>query len=106
MRCKHCNVSLLTGTQDGAVPTKPRKSLWPWMLLAPLLLLGGMLVIGAMSGPPDAKSQARAAIDLCWKGVDDQLQSQESRRFIRGTCQMMVKKFETEFGASPTLRRD
>ena len=106
IRCKHCQVSLLTGTADGAPPPKAKKSIWPWLILTPLLLLGALMVIGAMSGPPDEKSKARAAIDLCWEGVDDELQSLSTRRFIRGTCQMMVEKFEANYGPSPSLRRD
>lgn len=106
IRCKHCGMSLLTGTHDGQVPAKPRKPIWPWLILTPLLLFGAMLIIGALSGPPDEKSKARYAIDLCWEGVDDELQSLDVRRFVRGTCQMMVEKFEQQYGRSASLRRE
>ncbi|QJC78934.1 hypothetical protein [Pseudomonas umsongensis] len=106
IRCKHCQVSLLTGTADGAPPPKSKKPIWPWIILTPLLILGTLMVVGAMSGPPDEKTKARSAIDLCWKGVDDELQSLSTRRFVRGTCQMMVEKYETKYGRSPTLRRE
>ena len=53
-----------------------------------------------------AASKAEAAIDLCWKGSDDQLQTIEARRFIRSTCQMMVEKYEKEHGRSSFLRRE
>lgn len=106
IRCKHCNISLLTGTIDGVPPPKNRKPIWPWFILAPLLLFGGMLVIGAMSGPPTEQDRARIAIDLCWKGVDDPLQSLDVRRLMRGTCKQMVGQYESKYGRSATLRRE
>jgi hypothetical protein len=71
--------------------------------------LGLFLAYGAIIGnTPEGKEKARArdAIDLCWKGVDDSLQSLSSRRFIRDTCQKMVEKYESEFGPSSTIRKE
>ena len=106
IRCKHCRMSLLTGTTNGQMPVKTRKPIWSWIILTPILLFGAMLLIGALSGPPSEKSKARAAIDICWESVDDNLQSLDTRRFARGTCQMMVEKYETKYGRSATLRRE
>lgn len=106
IRCKHCSASLLTGTADDPTPAKKRRSIWPWLVLAPLILFGILLLIGALSGPPDAKDKSRIAIELCWKDFDDDLKSVETRRFIRSTCQSMVKKYEEQYGRSVTLRRE
>lgn len=106
IRCKHCGLSLLTGTSDGQPPKTARKPIWPWVVLTPILLLGAMMLIGALSGPPSEKDKARAAIDLCWKGVDDNIQTRDARSFIRGACQGMVEKYEATYGRSASLRRD
>ena len=106
IRCKHCGMSLLTGTLSGEPPKPARKPIWPWIVLTPLALFLAMLVIGALSGPPSEKDRARAAIDLCWKDFDDPLASIETKRFVRGACQMMIDKFESTYGRSASLRRE
>lgn len=103
VRCRHCGADLST-----AIPPQEKKGLpiWAWIILTPIILLLVMMGIGAMSGPPTAKDTARAAIDLCWKDVDDQLTSVQSRRMIRDVCRNLVDKYETEYGRASSLRRD
>lgn len=104
--CKHCGASLASGPNSAKQPTTTGTPIWIWVVLTPILLLGGLMLIGALSGPPTEKDNARAAIDLCWKGVDDNLASVEARRFVRGACQKMVDKFEAQYGRSSSLRRE
>lgn len=75
------------------------------LIVAAVLFLGYGAIIG---NTPEGqqKSRARDAIDLCWKGVDDNLQSLSNRRFVRGACQKMVQDYEAEFGPSSTIRKE
>lgn len=75
------------------------------IVVAMILFIGYGAIIG---NTPEGKlkSRARDAIDLCWKGVDDSLQSLSNRRFVRGACQKMVQDYESEFGPSSTIRKE
>ncbi|MBC8783634.1 hypothetical protein [Pseudomonas fluorescens] len=75
------------------------------LVVAAVLFLGYGAIIGN-SPEGKQKSVARDAIDLCWKGVDDSLQSLSTRRFVRGTCQKMVAQYEEEYGPSSTIRKE
>ena len=103
IRCRHCGSDLSRLTAGGGKKGLP---IWAWIILTPIVLLVLMMVIGALSGPPSENDKARAAIDLCWKDFDDPLASIQTKRFVRGACQMMVEKFETNYGRSVTLRRE
>lgn len=72
IRCRHCGADLSGRTAGGAKKGLP---IWAWIILTPIVLLVLMMGIGAMSGPPTEKDNARSVIELCWKDVDDPLAS-------------------------------
>ena len=56
---------------------------------------------GAADPNSGAKSQARAAIEMCQKAQDDPLSPMNARRFARDTCDMMRGEFSRQFGTNP-----
>jgi hypothetical protein len=113
VRCKHCQADLSKKIviPEGQVLRSDKKpgtagKIALWTVLVVLLAIGGLMVIGAASGPPSAKDQARAAIELCWKDFDDPLKSANTKSFVRETCRSMIAKYESQYGPSSTLRRD
>ena len=101
IKCKHCSTSLLTGTASGEPPKKQRKPIWPWFVLIPLLLVLAVLVFGQ----PTEKSNASAAIDLCWERHDDPLLSSDEKMLFTITCRVLIEKYESKYGRSSSLRR-
>lgn len=93
VKCKHCGSDL-----------RQKRKLWPWLVGTPVAVLAVMMVVG--SNIPPEKSNARDAIALCWKSVDDPLLAPNARLLARDACRSMVADFERKYGPSPSLRRD
>jgi hypothetical protein len=112
IRCKHCHADLsnkIVIPAGQSLPSEKKgraKNILLWIILLPLLAFGALLVIGAMSSPPTAQDQARAAIELCWKDFDDPLKSKSTKQFVRDACHGMINKYEAQYGRSASLRRD
>jgi hypothetical protein len=113
IRCKHCQADLTQSGDRAAaqalLAAKKKGSagkILLWIILLPVLALAGLMVIGALSGPPSAKDQARSTINLCWKDFDDPLKSANTKQFVRDACHSMIARFEAQYGPSSTIRRD
>lgn len=63
-----------------------------------------ILFIGSQMGDDPEfkeKQRARQVIDQCDKLAADQLQELSTRRFVRGTCDMMRTKFRDKYHVEP-----
>lgn len=73
------------------------------------LIIGGLVaaffLVGIIARANDPltgeKDRARAAIDLCDKGVKDELSPMGTRRMVRGVCDSMRGEYKTKYGTSP-----
>lgn len=67
--------------------------------------LVGLFIVMAMLGQADpqseAKSKARAGIDICWKDYERKSLTEAEKRFIANTCEMMEKKFSDTYHTKP-----
>ncbi len=101
--CRECNkeISDKAAACPGCGAKVPKSKAWLWVLLAlPVLFLG----FGAMkANTPEgrAKSDARAAIDMCWSEQKKQLNSGGEAQFIAGACERMENDFVTKYGVRP-----
>lgn len=68
-------------------------------------LVAMFFMIGAISNARDPlheeKASARRGIELCDKGVKDDLQARTDRLFLRGICDKMRKNYQTKYGSAP-----
>lgn len=108
-KCKHCAEQILAEANTCKhCGKKQGTSVWVWILLTPVVLFGAMMVIG--SNAPPEKSNARSSIEYCWDNYDSLRKDPTISRAALGlaydTCQLMVKKFEDQYGYSSTLRKD
>lgn len=72
-----------------------------WIVGVPVGLFILMLIIGALSGPPSEKSNARAAISTCWSEQQRKSATPGEQRFIAGACEQMERDFEVKYRAKP-----
>lgn len=101
--CRECGAEI--STQAKACPkcgAKPkRRRIWPWVLATPVVAFGGLLLIGAMSGPPSEQSRARQAISLCWDEQAKKSNSPGGAQFIAGACERMEREYRARYNAAP-----
>lgn len=108
VECKECKAQISSsapscpkcGYVEAAIPApqKEPRQLWPYFLGAALLLLFLFVV---NSGGNDEKSQARMAIELCWKEQGRKSLDPSAARFAAGACELMEQRFKERFGHAP-----
>lgn len=90
-------------------PTKPpgKKRLlpwWGWVLLAPVIAIGALLIIGALMGDNpqrDARWREQDAIKLCWSEQGRKSLDAATSRFVAGACEKMERDYEAKWGRKP-----
>lgn len=87
---------------------KPRKKRllpwWGWVLLAPVIAIGGLMLIGAlMPNNPDrdARWRAQDAVKLCWSEQGRKSLDASTARFVAGACEKMERDYEARWGRKP-----
>ena len=87
---------------------KPRKKRllpwWGWVLLAPVIAIGGLMLIGALmpNNPErDARWRAQDAIKLCWSEQGRKSLDGATARFVAGACEKMERDYEAKWGRKP-----
>lgn len=81
---------------------KSHPVLWTLGIIVGLFVL--FMIFGAMeSATPEgrAKEHDRAAIALCRKDQNDDLQERSTRRFVRDVCGKMEADFRAKYGVNP-----
>jgi hypothetical protein len=58
-------------------------------------------IIGQADPQGEAKSKARAGIELCWKEYERKSLTEAEKRFIASTCEMMEQKFVDTYRVKP-----
>lgn len=87
---------------------KPRKKRllpwWGWVLLAPVIAIGGLMLTGALmpdNPERDARWRAQDAIKLCWSEQGRKSLDASTARFVAGTCEKMERDYEAKWGRKP-----
>ena len=87
---------------------KPRKKRllpwWGWVLLAPVIAIGGLMLIGALmpdNPERDARWRAQDAIKLCWSEQGRKSLDGATARFVAGACEKMERDYEAKWGRKP-----
>lgn len=88
-------------TQPRAPSTSTGPSLWWLALIIPVALLLMMVVLGALVGKPDEQSNARSAIQMCWKEQQRKSLEPGLQRFVAGACERMENEFRAQYRAEP-----
>jgi hypothetical protein len=104
--CRECGGEVSTEADAcpkcGAKVLKPKRTKW-WLWI-PLGLFAAFMGYGfVLSSTPEgqAKSQARAAIRLCWDSQGSRSNSAGSAQFIAGACEQMERDYRARFNANP-----
>ena len=97
-----------TAAAEEPPAAKPRKKRllpwWGWVLLAPVIAIGGLMLIGAlMPNNPDrdARWRAQDAIKLCWSEQGRKSLDASTARFVAGACEKMERDYEARWGRKP-----
>lgn len=115
IKCRHCGETLNGEIGLPQYPQKPAmgaaKKVLICLILIPIGALALLLALGAIlksTETPESreKDRARAAIELCWKDVDDQLLDISTRRFARTVCQKLAADYESRYGHSSFIRKE
>ena len=85
--------------QCGAKVKKRR--LWIWIPLGMFAAFILWALLRTPSPEDDAKSQARAAIDLCWDEQKRKSFDPSTAQFVARTCEMMDADFRKKYGVAP-----
>jgi len=72
-----------------------------WLIGVPVGLFVLMLIIGALSGPPDEKSRARDTIELCWSDHAKKSLDPSTARLVASTCERLEAEFLQRYGVKP-----
>lgn len=101
--CRECGTEI--SSKAKACPkcgAKPKgRRLWPWLLAAPFVAFGGLMLIGALSGAGGPASQDRRAISLCWEEQRRPSLSPGAAQFAAGACERMEAEYRRKYGRSP-----
>lgn len=90
------------GAAGTAAPASGKRSgsKWPWIIGGILLVL--VVLIQAGNTPEaKAKSEARAAIELCWKEQGRKSLDPGTQRFVAGACETMENSFRERYRVNP-----
>lgn len=70
-----------------------------YIILGVIVLFIAFLVIGNMAYDANPeKFRAQAAIDMCYKPVNDELLDRGTRLFARNACQKMQREYKDKYG--------
>lgn len=93
---------------DLATAAKPAKKRWlpwwGWVLLAPVIAIGALMLIGALmpdNPDRDARWRAQDAIKLCWSEQGRKSLDASTARFVAGACEKMERDYEARWGRKP-----
>jgi hypothetical protein len=104
--CPECTAQVSTEAKAcpgcGAPPPKPRKSR---ALLYALLGLPVIFVTWALTRTPSpedmAMTDARYAIEFCWKDQTTKSYTPGTARFVASACEKMERDFRDKYGRNP-----
>lgn len=109
IRAKVASSAPPVATEVPPPPTNPpgKKRLlpwWGWVLLAPVIAIGALLIIGALMGDNpqrDARWREQDAIKLCWSEQGRKSLDAATSRFVAGACEKMERDYEAKWGRKP-----
>lgn len=107
INCPECGTEMsdtaLSCPKCGAVKPKPSSNWLGWIGggLFVLVLILFMGYQNANSPEGKAKSEARAAISLCWSDYERKSLGGAEKQFIAKTCEAKVDEFRKKFGTNP-----
>lgn len=97
-----------TAAAEEPPAAKPRKKRllpwWGWVLLAPVIAIGGLMLIGALmpdNPERDARWRAQDAIKLCLSEQGRKSLDASTARFVAGACEKMERDYEAKWGRKP-----
>ncbi|KRC22660.1 hypothetical protein [Acidovorax sp. Root219] len=97
-----------TAAAEEPPAAKPRKKRllpwWGWVLLAPVIAIGGLMLIGALmpdNPERDARWRAQDAIKLCWSEQGRKSLDASTAWFVAGACEKMERDYEARWGRKP-----